>query len=102
MIVRKHGGLISKGRRCSNIAFADEINILAKSESSAAALLHVFKTGIECYQCLTTAVEKFGCIGYRKLERLVDTFTPKLYYDEVEIPSLSNEAKRFRLLGQQI
>jgi hypothetical protein len=102
-IVKKHGVTLLKQTRATNMTFAGDINVLARSRDSALSLLDVFQKALDWTRCLK-AEPSFGAIGYGKFNGVFQVFDPLLKFGDtnVVIPFL-DKAKHdtFRLLGCQ-
>ncbi len=63
-IVKKHGITLFKQKRITNMAFADDINILGRSVENPKSLLLIFQNALAWTRCLKAKPSKFGAIGY--------------------------------------
>jgi hypothetical protein len=102
--VQDHGVTLTKEIRVTNCAFADDVNLMARSVSSAQVLLKIFDKALSWTRCLKPAPMKFASIAYGKMESTnqFSAYNPKLNFRGIEIPFLGeNNCLQFRILGRQ-
>ena len=68
----------------TNLAFSDDVNILAGSTTAALNQLAVFKQFLE-WSGMTGAFDKFEAVGYWKVGGKIEIFDPKLTFDGLVI-----------------
>jgi hypothetical protein len=101
-IVKQHGITLFKQTRTTNMAFADDINILGRSIESTTSLLKIFQNALDWTRCLKAEPSKFGAIAYGKVNGIFQTFDPLLQFGDYKIPFLDKAVQdKFRLLGRQ-
>jgi hypothetical protein len=80
----------------TNLAFSDDVNILARSRETALKQLKVFNEFLQ-WSGMKGAFHKFEAVGYRKVKGKIEVFDPLLSFNGEAI-KYAFEEEKFKLL----
>jgi molecular chaperone GrpE (heat shock protein) len=82
----------------TNLAFSDDVNILARSREAALKQLKVFNEFLQ-WSGMKGAFHKFEAVGYRKVKGKIEVFDPLLSFNG-EVIKYAFAEEKFKLLGK--